>query len=147
MVNIQISDDVFARLNTLAQSKNITITELLEETVEAFEKVNQHPEHTDVSNQLELAVTAAHLGIWTMDIRTGVVTWNDELFEIYGITREEFNQSVNHWERAVHPEDFDYADSRLKESLQGKPVYDVLFRIMRPDGEIRYISGCGDPHF
>lgn len=147
MPTLQLSDDMVARLSALAESKNLPLADVLEEAVSTLEHVEQQPEHTDASNQLELAVKAAHLGIWTLDLETRVVTWNDELFKIYGITQEEFDKSVVNWENAVHPDDFVQANLRLREAENGNSVYDVLFRIIRPDGETRYISGAATPIF
>ena len=97
--------------------------------------------------QLNLAIDTAKLGVWILNIDNGELLWNDKLHEIYGISREEFKLNMDGWKDQVHPEDAEYANTRLQEVYDNKSVYDVNFRIRRPNGKVRYIAGSASPIF
>src|SRR5215510_1744295 len=96
--------------------------------------------------QLKQAQAVAHLGSYEVDALTGYPLWSDEVFRILGLDpaggallRREFV------ERVVHPEDRQYGTQSFNEAIdQGKP-YDVQFRIMRPDGSVRFVQSMGEP--
>lgn len=82
----------------------------------------------------------AHIGHWIVDPVSGAQTWSDEMYRIFGIEKEGEGQDLNAvWERAVHPDDqervFSAYDSR--ELIDNK--IEMEFRIIRPDGTIRYL--------
>ena len=97
--------------------------------------------------QLNLAIDTAKLGVWILNIDSGELQWNDKLHEIYGISQEEFKMNMDGWQDQVHPEDVENANTRLKEVYENKSVYDVQFRILHPNGEVRYIDGSASPIF
>ncbi len=97
--------------------------------------------------QLNLAIDSAKLGVWVLNIDNDELQWNDKMFEIYGISEEEFSENLNGWQEQVHPEDAEYINSRFQDVYDNKSFYDLRFRIRRPDGEIRYIDGSASPIF
>ncbi len=97
--------------------------------------------------QLNLTIDSAKLGVWVLNIDNDELQWNDKLLEIYGISREEFNENLSGWQEQVHPEDAEYINTRFKEVYKNKSFYDLRFRIYRPDGELRYIDGSASPVF
>jgi len=96
-------------------------------------------------DELRLAVETAGLGIWRLDVASGAVEWNDRLFEIYGVRGTDFAGRVPDWQAMVHPDDLASAAARFEQAVGGESVYDVQFRIRRPDGEVRYISASATP--
>ncbi len=98
-------------------------------------------------HELQLAVKTARLGIWRFFLSTGKLEWNDELFKIYDVSREAFEQNIDCWKEKVFKDDLTYAEQRFEEIMKGVCVYDVEFRILRGDNEIRYIQASGAPIF
>jgi len=97
--------------------------------------------------QLQLAIDTAQLGTWTLDIESGYLDWNAQQYEIYGITPNEFKNTMDSFRKRVHPEDLEYSDRRMSEIINGTSVFSVPFRIIRPNGEIRHIDASGTPIF
>lgn len=97
--------------------------------------------------QLNLAVNTAKIGVWTHDIATSELVWNNELFEIYGITSSEFDYSQDSFKKLVHPEDIDLLMNQQEKLIQNKSVTGLNFRIIRPNNEVRYIFGSATPIF
>lgn len=98
-------------------------------------------------SRLNMAVTTAQLGVWSLDVKTRELDWNDRLFEIYGIMPTEFDYSQDTFEKLVHPEDLEYVMGKQKELSKNKSVLDLEFRIIRPNNEVRYIIGTASPIF
>ncbi len=111
------------------------------------ERKEGNEELKETLQQLNLAIDATKLGVWILNIDSGEFQCNTKQLEIYGISREEFNTNMNGWEDLMHPEDAAYANTRLNEVYENRSIYEVQFRILRPNGEIRYIDGSASPLF
>lgn len=107
--------------------------------VDISERKKQDAERRELTEQLELVISTARIGVWSLDVNTGVLDWNDTLHDIYGVSREGFARQVISWEQFVHPDDYASANASLERAFSTGHVEDVQFRIIRPDGQIRYI--------
>ncbi|WP_139558730.1 PAS domain S-box protein [Methylotetracoccus oryzae] len=91
--------------------------------------------------RLRLATEAARIGAFDLNVRTGVNIWTSELEAMYGLAPGEFGRTQPAWEELVHPDDRAGAVAKVEETLAtGKPVQ-TEFRIVRPDGSVRWIAG------
>lgn len=95
--------------------------------------------------QLNLALTAGNLGLWTLDVNSGHLDWNDKHLEIYGLTREEFDHSLDTGLKYIHPDDAEHTKYELSKAYEGEAFYGVEFRIIRKNGEIRHLEAAGAP--
>lgn len=109
--------------------------------------VNAEKQLQNTVQRLRLAINTAKLGIWFLDKETQCLEGNDQLFKIYGITRETFNDDLQAWQKRIHPDDQAHANEKLAEIFEGKTIYDVDFRIIKPEGSIRYINASGCPAY
>ncbi|MBI3222535.1 MAG: response regulator [Nitrosomonadales bacterium] len=88
--------------------------------------------------RLEEAQARAQLGNWTADMLTGALHWSKEIFHIFGHDPDGFTPSVEAFLRAIHPDDVELVkESERRAATTGQ--HDVVHRIVRPDGEIRYV--------
>jgi PAS domain S-box-containing protein len=91
--------------------------------------------------RLRLATEAAKIGTFDWNIQTGVNTWTPELEAMYGLVPGEFGKSQSAWEQLVHPDDRAIAIAKVAESLEtGNPI-EHEWRIVWPDGSVRWILG------
>ncbi|RZV56074.1 MAG: PAS domain S-box protein, partial [Flavobacteriaceae bacterium] len=95
--------------------------------------------------QLNVAVDTAKIGVWTQNVETGELTWNSELFSIFGLETSEFDYSIESFLKTVHPEDIDYLTDLQEKLMQKKTIPDFNYRIFRPSGEVRYIQASATP--
>ena len=96
-------------------------------------------------SQNKLAVDLAKLGVWQLNVDSGKLLWNDRHLEFYGITRDEFTNDLEGWRSQLHPDDKNYAETRFQEVFENKSLHDLNFRIIRPNGDIRYLKAAGVP--
>src|SRR5882762_10466665 len=90
------------------------------------------------------AQNLAGLGCWEWDAASGRVTWSDELYRIYGVERERFTPSYEGYLERVHPDDREQTRSTLARALMDERGFSFDERIVRPDGEVRYLRSRGD---
>ncbi|HCD53130.1 MAG TPA: hypothetical protein DEQ34_11820 [Balneolaceae bacterium] len=93
----------------------------------------------------ELGIKTANLGTWNLDLKDGNTVWNDAMFEMYGITPEEFEADQRIYESLLHPEDADKIINALSSIGSGESVNEAHFRIMNPKKGIRYVKASGAP--
>jgi PAS domain S-box-containing protein len=97
----------------------------------------------NLSSRLHLALTSAHLGVWEWDITNNRLSWDDRMFELYGLDREQFSTVVDTWEKSIHPEDKDAAVDLLHAAVRGERDFDTEIRIIHPNGKIVYLKADG----
>ncbi|MHB9130053.1 MAG: PAS domain-containing sensor histidine kinase [Armatimonadota bacterium] len=87
----------------------------------------------------------AHLGNYEFGIPTGPVVWSAETFRIVGREPEETAPTIDQYMQIVHPDDratvLDVVDRAVREKLP----FDFTYRILCPDGGIRYVQSVGRP--
>jgi PAS domain S-box-containing protein len=94
--------------------------------------------------RLEEAQRIAHVGHWERDLETGLITWSNEIYRILGLTPQEHDSPLTEWQHILHPEDRERVSLIIEEAQRGIRRYDVEYRIVRPDGEVRFLHSQGD---
>ena len=103
----------------------------------------QQESDEQAGQRLALAAQAGHFGIWDWDVVKDVLVWDDRMFEIYGADRDRFRGNHRDWEAGVHPEDRERVVEETTAALKSGDGYEISFRILRPDGETRFIKALG----
>jgi PAS domain S-box-containing protein len=94
----------------------------------------------DLSDRLEFALKGANIGIWEYQINEGRLLWDERMFTLYGVSSEEFLGKYEDWLQRVHPDDLDMVQQAQQKAHQGDKECRAEFRIIRPDGTIRFID-------
>jgi PAS domain S-box-containing protein len=94
------------------------------------------------------AQALVHLGNWNVDLQTGLSTWSDEEYRLFGFAPGSVQPSRALFQQLVHPEDFERVEALIDQALaQGRDSpYRAEFRIRRPDGE-RVLEEVGEVKF
>lgn len=79
------------------------------------------------------------LGAWELDLTSGCITWTDETYRIFGLEPDAAPSDEDDLYRLVHPDDRDAVMRDFDESLAGHRPHDITHRILRPDGEVRWV--------
>jgi diguanylate cyclase (GGDEF)-like protein/PAS domain S-box-containing protein len=87
----------------------------------------------------------AHLGSAEWDLKTGEVWWSDEAYRICGFEPHQFSPTLKTMEEVFHPGDRHLFEETLDSaSSREAKSYDFEHRIVRPDGEVRWIHRRGE---
>ncbi|MFE4105736.1 PAS domain S-box protein [Almyronema epifaneia] len=93
-----------------------------------------------LSTRLNLAVESAGIGIWDWDISQNSLVWDKRMYELYGIEPEAFTSVYDAWFNSLHPDERAKAEQISQQALRGEADYDTEFRVIHPDGTIRFIK-------
>ena len=98
-----------------------------------------------VSNaiRLQLANDAIEMGVWELDLKSNELQWDEWMYRLYGVDSANFSGAFEAWEKAVHPDDIEYAKALLSDAIAKGAIYDTEFRIILPNGQIKYIKANG----
>ena len=94
----------------------------------------------DLSDRLEVALKGANIGIWEWQMSDSRLIWDERMLSLYGISPEDFSGKYEDWLQRVHPDDRDWVQQAERQSHQGFKERRVEFRILSPDGTIRFIE-------
>jgi PAS domain S-box-containing protein len=95
--------------------------------------------------RLDLATSAAGTGIWIMNMDTGAVWVTDKLRELFRFDPDE-KLSFERFLEVIHPEDREHVRKSVMQSLEKRDYLGVEYRIVHPDGSIRWIVASGHPY-
>jgi PAS domain S-box-containing protein len=93
----------------------------------------------EVTDRLTLATQAGGVGIWDYDVVDNSLVWDEQLFRLYGVTRDQFSGAYEAWQTVLHPDDRERGDREIQLALQGVRDYNTEFRVVWPDGAIHSI--------
>ena len=90
--------------------------------------------------RLKRSQEIAHLGSWELDLEKNELSWSDEVYRIFGLQPQQFEATYEAFLATVHPEDRKKVDDAYSGSVRDNiDTYEVEHRVVRPDGEIRYV--------
>ncbi|MCX6698626.1 MAG: PAS domain S-box protein [Methanomicrobiales archaeon] len=96
------------------------------------------------NERLLLATVAGGVGIWDLEVVTNKLTWDDQMFRLYGIMKENFGGAYETWKARVHPEDVEHGDAEVQMALRGEKEFNTEFRVVWPDGTVHTIRGLAN---
>ena len=98
----------------------------------------------DSEERLRIAVKSADMGTWDWHLPTDTVRWNAQHFTLLGMEPQEEPISSETFFRHVHPEDRDWLQERLAQTIHDRIVFEAEFRVIREDGVVCWVSGYGN---
>jgi PAS domain S-box-containing protein len=87
----------------------------------------------------------AHMGSWAFDPQ-GFSYWSAELFRMHGLDPAGRPPATQEYLAYVHPTDRESISGLIQGLVAGALPFDTIKRIVRPDGEVRYIRCVGAPY-
>ncbi|MDJ1468138.1 PAS domain-containing sensor histidine kinase [Xanthocytophaga flava] len=95
--------------------------------------------------KLQEAQKIARLGMWEYDLGLDYAEWSDELFHIFGITKEQGSLSRAALIEATDPEYRDLLILSSQNAVEKQQEYRIELKIWRPDGDFRWLFMMGQP--
>ena len=97
--------------------------------------------------RLRFALDAASMGTWDWDLRTNTLQWSDNLAAIHGLPSGTFDGTFASYEREIHPDDRERVLASIQRALTEAVPHDVEYRIVAPDGTVRWCEGKGQVEY
>ena len=95
----------------------------------------------ETKERLEAAASAGIIGIWECDFVQDSFFWDSVMYQLYGLRETDFKSPREAFFAGVHPEDKERARALFQQAFEGRKNPELDFRIVRPDGAVRYLRG------
>jgi PAS domain S-box-containing protein len=129
MESIRIKEGQGGRGQCLSAIFDITSRKQAEEALRVSEE------------RLNLALAASEMGVWEWNIEAGTIYWSPECFRILDVTG--FGGRLADFTDALDPRDAARVRTAIDRALAEKSIFREEFRIVRPGGEVRWLSNLG----
>jgi PAS domain S-box-containing protein len=83
--------------------------------------------------------------MWEWDLRTGVNTWSENIWRLYGLAPHCNEASYDLWSETIHPEDRDRAQRTVTDAAMNGQGINFEYRVLEESGTIRWLLSRGKP--
>jgi PAS domain S-box-containing protein len=119
-LNVELEDRVRARTAELEES---------------------HARLVESEQRRSLAIAAGKMGSWDWDWINGDWMWDEGQYQIFGLDPQTFTVTPSNVQQLLHPDDTDELRKAIGQFTKGTQSYEGEFRIIRPNGEVRWCAG------
>jgi len=132
--------DLYLNLEQKVEERTLLLKETNEKLLkEITERNKTEVELKRISTRLTLAARAGGIGVWDYNNVDDILVWDDQMFVLYGIKKEDFSGAYDAWKAGLHPDDKVRGDAEIQAAIRGEKDFDTEFRVVWPDGTIRNI--------
>jgi len=112
-------------------------------------KIRRATQSLAIANErLILKHEVARLGSYEWSVQEGYAEFSPEAEEIFGVAKPGRIHTLKEWKSMVHPQDLAEVDAKFEATTRsGQPTSDQTYRIVRLDGEIRWIHSRRRYHY
>lgn len=133
-----IRDRAFPIINASGQiERSVGIADDITEGKQLQQELCQSEE------RLKMALEAARMGRWEWNILTNKITWSENLEPLFGLEKGTFEGTYAAFIQCVHPQDREFVSQSVRQAVESGAEYDIEFRVVFPDGTIRYCASKG----
>jgi PAS domain S-box-containing protein len=100
----------------------------------------------ETKQRMELAASAADLGMWMWDIARNEIWMTDKGRALFGFAASE-KLDFDRFRSVLHPEDRQLVLQAVENTLRTGAEYEAEYRVILPDGRLRWIAGRGHVEF
>ncbi len=109
----------------------------------AVERTRAEAQARRSEERLRFSLDAARTGTWEWDLTRDTVRWSDNLERMHGLPQGSFDGSFASYEAGIHIDDRERVLEAIRRSVASGVPLDVEYRIMTPDGSVRWVEGKG----
>ena len=99
---------------------------------------------SDLTQRVNSAQELANMGDYDWHIASDTTVWSDQLYRIFGFEPQSFHPAYDVYLTYLHPDDRDGSRDVHRRALSTGEPYQRISRLIRPDGEVRYLSSNGE---
>jgi PAS domain S-box-containing protein len=104
------------------------------------EQARQFAQLQETQRKLIEAQRIGRVGNWELDLRSGRIWWSDEVYGLFGVTREQFEPTLNGFAQWLHPDDRGLLKPARDAALRDGKVVNMEYRVVKPDGATTWIQ-------
>jgi PAS domain S-box-containing protein len=115
----------------------ISVVEDITERVQAEQALRESEQ------RLSLAQSAAHMGVWHLDLATHEITFSADYARLYGLASDRRTLTHLEWLSMIHPDDRGRVQALIRETLEQSHIWDAEYRVIWPDGTVHWLLAKG----
>ncbi len=96
-----------------------------------------------LQEQNKFILESMGIGIWKFDPNSQNLIWDDSMYKLFDISKENFSGHYQAWESSLSPEAKQKAVHELELALSGQKPFDTTFEILTQNGLKKHIGGRG----
>jgi signal transduction histidine kinase len=124
-------DWFFGELNTL----NASIREMVQLMDSRYKAMH------DSEERLQIASSAASIGIWDWNIRSDDMVWDEQMHRLHGLGNGCDRAPISNWMALIHPDDTVPVRELMARALSGAGDFDAEYRVIWPDNSVHHVCG------
>ena len=97
-------------------------------------------EMSHIKDRFDIVKDAVNFGIWDWDYKNNNLVWDDNMYTLYGVKRDEFEGDYQAFEKTLHPEDVKKVLDDLEHTFLNQKDFFSEFRILSENNGVRHIS-------
>ena len=94
----------------------------------------------EYKNQLETLQKLSHIGLWEYDLKTNVLSWTDEVYNIFELDKNIFTPTYENFLKIIHPDDKKVVEDAYLKSIKNQTVYKQIHRLLMNDGRVKWVK-------
>jgi PAS domain S-box-containing protein len=94
-------------------------------------------------DRLNEAQALAKIGSWEWDLQTQQVWWSEEIYQVFGVTPQDYVPSFEGNGKFIHPDDLPRYRKSFEHSLETGERLDLDVRLVTNDGVLRHCQALG----
>nr|WP_320201515.1 EAL domain-containing protein [Agrobacterium sp. rho-13.3]MDX8311199.1 EAL domain-containing protein [Agrobacterium sp. rho-13.3] len=98
-----------------------------------------------ISRHLKLALDASQVGVFEVDLESGVTIWDDRMYKIFGVDQKIPVMVGGLWDSIIHPDDLKRVDDNVWDKIEKLQLFSEEYRAIMPDGSLRYVRARSLP--
>lgn len=98
----------------------------------------------ELADRLNEAQRIAHLGSWTLDLKTQELSWSDETYRIFEVDPDGFEANYDTFLAFVDPEDREAVNQAYLNSVENRTPYNIIHRVRLLDGKVKWVEERGE---
>jgi PAS domain S-box-containing protein len=108
--------------------------------VDVTKLLRQQKALSQFEERVALAAEAAHLGVWEFDTATERIWISDKVRQLFQFPPDD-EITYSEFQKRLHPDDRAARDRVMRRAIHTHGSYETEYRIVLPDGTIRWIGG------
>jgi PAS domain S-box-containing protein len=94
-------------------------------------------------DRLRLALRASGIAVWDWEFASNVISGDENCSSMFGLPLGEFPKTIDEFAAFVHPDDRERVQRDVGTSVEQVEEYKSEFRIVRPEGAVRFLISHG----
>jgi len=135
---VKVFAELYRKTRQLEQLNQQLETRVAERTAELEASTTQLMKS---EQRRSLALAAGNMGSWDWDRESGHYVWDEGQYRIFGVEPSEFTVTPENIRTRIHHDDWHKLQIGLDRMTKDGRAHQLEFRVLRPDGQIRWCVG------